>query len=242
MRGTITREGRRRRRSPRAPLSSLRSKGSSPANGAFVRTRPWGPARRPATQAGKTFESVPDLEGVRMAARLGRLCIFIVAALALDLRAGFARARSPRWAPRRGWSIVWTALGIAFAAVVLAIDGGQLRERVPRGLPDREVALARQPVRLRGAVHVLRRARGPAPAGARLRDRGRDRAAHGFIVGGRPPGHVPSGHLRARRAARADGLAGRAPRGEEIDPSRPAAMRLLRRAVPLSRTTTATGC
>ena len=59
-----------------------------------------------------------------------------------------------------------------------AIEDGAGGERVPGRLPDREVAVARQPVRLRGAVHVLRRARRPAPAGARLRDRGRDRAAH----------------------------------------------------------------
>jgi tellurite resistance protein TerC len=51
------------------------------------------------------------------------LSAFVIAALAVDLRAGGGRAPSTRSA--LAWSVGWTAIGVAFAAVVLAVDGGR---------------------------------------------------------------------------------------------------------------------
>jgi tellurite resistance protein TerC len=52
------------------------------------------------------------------------LCIFILAALAYDLRAGIRQTEEPGMGNSVAWSIVWTALGVAFALVLLAIQGG----------------------------------------------------------------------------------------------------------------------
>ncbi len=52
------------------------------------------------------------------------LCIFILAALAYDLRAGIRQTEEPSMGSSIAWSIVWTALGVAFALVVFGIDGG----------------------------------------------------------------------------------------------------------------------
>jgi TerC family integral membrane protein len=52
------------------------------------------------------------------------LCIFILAALAYDLRAGIRQTEEPAMGNSVAWSIVWTALGVAFALVLLAIQGG----------------------------------------------------------------------------------------------------------------------
>ena len=81
------------------------------------------------------------------------LAAFVAAALALDLRGHGGRPMSTRTA--LGWSLAWTAIGVAFALVVLLVAGRRGRERVPRRLPDREVAVARQPVRVRDPVRVL---------------------------------------------------------------------------------------
>jgi tellurite resistance protein TerC len=48
---------------------------------------------------------------------------FVVVALLLDLRGHGGRSMSPRQALL--WSVIWTAIGVAFAAVVLLIDDGR---------------------------------------------------------------------------------------------------------------------
>jgi TerC family integral membrane protein len=53
------------------------------------------------------------------------LCIFIVVALLLDLRTGIRQTKEPSMRPSIAWSIAWTAIGIAFALIVLGIDSGQ---------------------------------------------------------------------------------------------------------------------
>ena len=53
------------------------------------------------------------------------LSAFIVVALLLDLRAGIRQKKEPSMRSSIAWSIVWTALGVGFAAIVLAIDGGE---------------------------------------------------------------------------------------------------------------------
>jgi tellurite resistance protein TerC len=50
------------------------------------------------------------------------LCAFVAVALALDLRAGADRAPSLRAA--LAWSVMWTSIGLAFAAVVAVADDG----------------------------------------------------------------------------------------------------------------------
>ena len=88
------------------------------------------------------------------------------------------------------------------------------RRRVPGRLPDREVAFARQPLRLRRPAVVLRRAGGPAPPRAPLRDRPCHHPAGAVHRRRRRgPGCVRGDHLRARRAARRH-------RGEDRPPGR----------------------
>ncbi len=50
------------------------------------------------------------------------LAVFIVVALLLDLRSHGGRPMSPKQA--LGWSIAWTAIGVAFSVVVLLIEDG----------------------------------------------------------------------------------------------------------------------
>jgi tellurite resistance protein TerC len=50
------------------------------------------------------------------------LSVFVVGALAVDLWAG--RARTPSMRSALAWSVAWTAIGVAFAALLLALDGG----------------------------------------------------------------------------------------------------------------------
>jgi tellurite resistance protein TerC len=52
------------------------------------------------------------------------LSVFVIVALVLDLRAGSASTPSMRSAVI--WSIVWTAIGVAFGALVLVIADGEL--------------------------------------------------------------------------------------------------------------------
>jgi predicted tellurium resistance membrane protein TerC len=51
------------------------------------------------------------------------LTVFVAAALALDLY--LARGGTPSLRSALGWSAAWLALGVAFAAVLLALDGGR---------------------------------------------------------------------------------------------------------------------
>ena len=48
---------------------------------------------------------------------------FVAAALALDLR--IARRGSPSLRSALAWSVAWVAIGVAFAGVLLALDGGR---------------------------------------------------------------------------------------------------------------------
>ena len=101
-----------------APLSFEARKGSSPANGAFVNTVLRGPARR-SRQAGtgETFETTLPISKESILLPWLGLSAFVVVALYLDIRLGGHRA--PSLGAALKWSVIWTALGIAFGAFLL---------------------------------------------------------------------------------------------------------------------------
>src|SRR3954447_14580884 len=83
--------------------------------------RPTGPARRPADSAGGSNlrDRFPTRRRTAVLPWLA-LGAFVLAALAVDLRAGSRGTPSVRAAVL--WSIGWTAIGAAFAAVLLVLD------------------------------------------------------------------------------------------------------------------------
>jgi len=163
------------------------------------------------------------------------LCIFIIGALALDLRAGIRQSAEPSMGSSVAWSIAWTALGIGFAAIVLAIDGGRsASEYVASFLIEKSLSLDNlfvfavlftffavpEDQRQRVLVYGI--------AGAIV-------LRTGFIVGGTAlldTFHLATYVLGGLLALTAWRVARHG--GEEIDPSQSRPMRLLRRAVPLS--------
>ena len=124
----------------------------------------------------------------------------------IDLKL-FARGREPSFAKASLWSIGWLVVGLAAALVVWASEGEDDAVAVHDGLPDRALAVARQPVRLPAAVLVLRDPGGAATAAAVLGHRGRDRAARPRDPGRRRADRaVPLRDLHARRDAAGAGL------------------------------------
>jgi tellurite resistance protein TerC len=162
------------------------------------------------------------------------LTVFVVAALAFDLRAGARAAPSVRSA--LVWSIVWTLLGVAFAGLLFLLDSGKaageyltgfLIEKslsldnlfvfsvlfsffaVPQALRQRVLVLG-----IAGAI-VLRLAF--IMAGAAALD-----AVHAVTYG-----------LGALLLFTAYKIARQG--GDEIEPEKSLAMRVLRRVLPMSR-------
>ena len=158
-----------------------------------------------------------DLSAVApWAALIGALLFF----LWLDLHF-FARGREPNFREGVIWSIGWLVLSLLRRRwSCWALDGARGRRPLHDRLPDRALAVARQPVRLHPAVRVLRRAR--RSCGARLlfwgivaalvAARPRDRRRH------RADRAVPLRDLRARRAAARARLADLARRRGERRP------------------------
>ncbi len=85
---------------------------------------------------------------------------FVLLMLALDLGVFHRKAHAVRPKEALIWSGVWIALSLVFNAFVWWRFGGDRGDRVPHRLPDREVALGRQHLRLRR--HLLRRFGVPA--------------------------------------------------------------------------------
>ena len=120
----------------------------------------------------------------------------------------------------------------AFGVVYLVWRGPRARRRVPDRLRARAQPVARQPVRLRHALRLLRRAeRGPAQ-GAVLRHRRRDRPARRCSsCRRRAARRVPLDALRVRRPARRHRRSrmARARRRARSHPDRNPVLRVVRR-------------
>jgi len=162
------------------------------------------------------------------------LSLFVVAALALDLRGHGAAAPSTRTA--LVWSIVWIAIGVAFAGVLAVFDShAHASEYLAGFLIEKSLSLDNLFV-----FAVLFSFFG-VPAGQRNRVllygvAGAIVLRTGFILVGAAAldtFHATTYVLGALLAVTAVRIARQ--REEQIDPDRTAAMRLLRRFVPLSR-------
>ena len=117
-----------------------------------------------------------DPKGTPLASHWIALSIFVVLALAWDLRSGAAAAPSLRSATI--WSIVWTAIGVAFGGVLLIWDGSTEAGQYLTGfLIEKSLSLDNLFV-FAVLFSVLLDPRLRAPAGARARHRGRDPAAY----------------------------------------------------------------
>src|SRR3954469_4618459 len=111
-----------------------RRKGSSPARRRVVIPAEDGPARRsgPIDGAGRAKPSRPRPTRRRTAVLPWiALGAFIAAALVIDLRHGSSGAPSVRRA--LVWSIVWTAIGAGFAAVLYLLDSSAAAEEYLAG-------------------------------------------------------------------------------------------------------------
>jgi len=161
------------------------------------------------------------------------LTAFFAAALALDLRSHGGRSMSTRSA--LGWSLAWTAIGVAFALVVLLIDDGAAASEYLAGfLIEKSLSLDnlfvfailftffQVPDRLRLKVLIY------GIAGAIV-------LRTAFILVGAAAldaFHATTYVLGALLLVTAVRIARQT--DEEIDPDRTLAMRALRRLVPLS--------
>jgi tellurite resistance protein TerC len=161
------------------------------------------------------------------------LSLFVVAAVLVDLRAGSAEAPSLKRAAV--WSLVWTALGVAFAAIVYLLRDGEAAGAYLAGFViEKSLSLDnlfvfavvlsffavpaawRRRVLVLGIAGAIVLRVGFIVAGAALLD-----AFHGFT-------YVLGALLLA--TAWKIGRQG----DQHIDPDKTAAMRLLRRVLPLS--------
>lgn len=161
------------------------------------------------------------------------LSAFVLLALAIDLRGGARAAPSMRSA--LWWSLAWTALGIAFAAAVAAIEDGEAAGEYLAGfLIEKSLSLdnlfvfavlfsffrvpgeQRRRVLLYGIAGAIVLRGLFILAGAAALDAFE---ATTYVLGGLLA-------LTALKIARQG--------GEQIDPEKTAAMRLLRRVVPIS--------
>ena len=171
-----------------------------------------GPTTRPPCRAAPSCcadpgAPIPSRDGLRGASPLAgagrRRCVVF---LWLDLHF-FARGREPDFKEAVVWSIGWLVLSLAAALGGAGVPGAGGRRPLHHRLPDRALAVARQPVRLPAAVRLLRRADGAPRAAAVLghrRGAGAARRLH-------PRRHhadraVPLRDLPARRGAAGAGL------------------------------------
>ena len=181
-----------------------RRKGSSPANGAFVNTAPTGPARRSLRPGrAKPSRQSPISKEPRASLAWPHRRSSRPPSTSTSGSAGTARRRCARRCSGRS---VWTGARRRLRRRAARCSARQRRgRRVPGRLPDREVALARQPLRVRGAVRVLRGARESERHRVLvLRHRRRDRAARRSSSSPeRPRSTRSAGDLPARRAAAA---------------------------------------
>ncbi len=161
------------------------------------------------------------------------LAAFVAAALALDLRGHGGKPMSTRTA--LGWSLAWTAIGVAFALVVLLVqDGAAASEYLAGFLIEKSLSLDNLFVFaiLFGFFQV--------PAAQRLKVlvwgvAGAIVLRTAFILVGAAAldaFHATTYVLGALLAFTAVKIARQG--DEHVDPSRTLAMRALRRAVPLS--------
>jgi len=161
------------------------------------------------------------------------LSVFVGVALAIDLHAG--RGRTPSMRSALAWSLVWTAIGIAFAAVLLALDDGRAASEYLAGyLVEKSLSLDNL------FVFAMLFAFFAVPAEQRRRVlvygvAGAIVLRAVFIVAGAAAldtFHATTYVLGALLAFTAVKIARQG--GEEVDPDRTLAMRTLRRFVPLA--------
>jgi tellurite resistance protein TerC len=163
------------------------------------------------------------------------LALFVAAALALDLRGHGGRPMGTRTA--LGWSLAWSAIGVAFALVVLLVeDGAAASEYLAGFLVEKSLSLDNL------FVFAILFAFFKVPAAQRLKVlvwgiAGAIVLRTAFILVGAAAldaFHATTYVLGALLLATAIKIARQT--DEEIDPDHTLAMRVLRRLVPLSQT------
>ena len=168
------------------------------------------------------------------------LAAFVAAALALDLRGHGGRKMSTRTA--LGWSLGWTAIGVAFALVVLLVqDGAAASEYLAGFLIEKSLSLDN--LFVFAILFGSSRCPTTSAEGARVGHRRRDRAAHDLHPRRRRRARrVPCDDVRARCAAAVHGDQNRPPdrRGDRPRSHARDAHAAARRAAA-RRSTTTTG-